>query len=93
MSRFELRLSSVDALLTDTVMLNEKLNLLINRTNLKNAKEVVEVANGISMQLSMLSGAIPLDLKARWIDLEEYEILVSKLENVKSILAMLGWEE
>ena len=92
MGRYECRISSIEALLSDSVNLNKKLSYLRNHTTVKNAISVVNFANGLSLQFNMLRNAIVTDLRANWIDVDEYEILVGELEKVKSILVMLGVE-
>lgn len=92
MERYEDRLSSINSLQQGAVLLNKKLNYLGNHATVKNAKDVAVFANGLALQLDMLSDAIPQDLRARRVTLEEYEILSSELENARSLLNMLGVE-
>lgn len=92
MDRFDDRLSSIQDLLADTVALNKKLIYLGNHASLKNAQEVVNFAKDLSFQFNGLSNFISQDLRGNWITLEEYNILKRDLENVKSILSMLGVE-
>ena len=92
MGRYEDRLNAINSLLQDAIILNKKLNYLKNHANVKNARDVSEFANRLSLQIGVLSYNIPADLRARWITSEEYEILKDELENAKSILKMLGVE-
>lgn len=92
MSNYEIRISTIESLLADSVKLNKKLSHLRNHTTVTNAIEVVNFANGISLRFSVVSSAIDTDLRANWIDINEYKILTAELEKVRGILTMLEVE-